>query len=119
MAKQRKARLQGLFTGVDRYVSPDVQELRYAEQGAIALHTLFADNLGDGGDLLIGADAARAEIERRFEQLSKVSSHDVVLVSFRGKAARSSSSTCWGERRWASRNCTVAVVRAWLGPPFA
>jgi len=36
---------------------PDIQELRYAEQDAIALHTLFADNLGDGGELLIGADA--------------------------------------------------------------
>jgi helicase len=84
MAKQRKPRFHGLFMGVDGYASPDIQELRYAEQDAIALHTLFADTLGAGGELLIGADATRAEIERRFEQLAAVGADDVVVVSFSG-----------------------------------
>jgi helicase len=84
MARQRKARFHGLFMGVDRYASSDIQELRYAEQDAIALHTLFADNLGDGGELLIGADAARPEIKRRLEQFSTVGADDVVVVSFSG-----------------------------------
>jgi len=43
MAKHRKPRFHGLFTGSTLRV-PGHQELRYAEQGAIALHTLFADN---------------------------------------------------------------------------
>jgi hypothetical protein len=84
MATQRKPRFHGLFMGVDRYGSPGIQELRYAEQDAVALHTLFADNLGDGGELLIGRAATRAEIERRFRQLAEVDPHDVVVVSFSG-----------------------------------
>jgi helicase len=70
--------------GVDRYASADIQELRYAEQDAIALHSLFADNLGDGGELLIGAAATRADIEQRFQRLATVDPGDVVVVSFSG-----------------------------------
>jgi hypothetical protein len=72
MAKQREPRFHGLFMGVDRYASPEIQELRYTEQDAIALHALFADNLGDGVELLIGSGATRAEIERRLQQLAQV-----------------------------------------------
>lgn len=84
MAKQHKPRFHGLFMGVDRYASTDIQELRYAEQDAIALHTLFADNLGDGAELLVGSAATRAEIERRFRQLAQVEPADLVVVSFSG-----------------------------------
>jgi helicase len=84
MAKQRKPSFHGLFMGVDRYASPEIQELRYAEQDAVALHTLFADNLGHGGELLIGGSATRPEIERRFQQLAQVDPDDVVVVSFSG-----------------------------------
>jgi helicase len=84
MAKQRKPSFHGLFMGVDRYASPEIQELRYAEQDAIAVHTLFADNFGDGGELLIGSSATRPEIEQRFRQLAQVDPGDVVVVSFSG-----------------------------------
>ncbi|MGH2968266.1 MAG: caspase family protein, partial [Solirubrobacteraceae bacterium] len=84
MAKQRKPSFYGLFIGVDRFASPEIQELRYAEQDAVALHTLFADNLGHGGELLIGSSATRPEIERRFQQLARVDPDDVVVVSFSG-----------------------------------
>lgn len=84
MAMQSKPRFHGLFMGIDRYASAEIQELRYAEQDAIALHALFADNLGDGAELMIGSAATRAEIERRFEQLAQVDCDDVVVVSFSG-----------------------------------
>jgi len=84
VAKRRKLRFQGLFMGIDRYASAEIHELRYAEQDAVALHTLFADNLGVGGELLIGAAATRAEIERRFQELAAVDPDDVVVVSFSG-----------------------------------
>jgi helicase len=84
MASQRKPRFQGIFMGIDRYGSPDIHELRYAEQDATALHALFADNLGDGGELLVGSTVSRSEIERRFKQLAEVNPDDVVVVSFSG-----------------------------------
>jgi helicase len=40
--------------------------------------------LGAGGELLIGSDATRPEIERRFQQLAEVDPDDVVVVSFSG-----------------------------------
>lgn len=70
--------------GVDRHASSEIRELRYAEQDAVALHTLFADNLGSGGELLVGSGVTRPEIERRFHQLAQVEPHDVVVVSFSG-----------------------------------
>ena len=84
MATRHKPKFHGLFMGVDRYASSEIQELRYAEQDAVALHALFADNLGDGGDLLVGGSATRSEIERRFQQLAEVHADDVVVVSFSG-----------------------------------
>jgi len=83
MSPHRKPEFHGLFMGLDHYGSPDIQELRYAEQDAVALHTLFADNLG-GGELVVGSAATRLEIERRFEQLTQVGPYDVVVVSFSG-----------------------------------
>lgn len=84
MTKQRKPQFHGLFMGVDRCGSPNIQELRYAEQDAVALHALFADNLGAGGELLVGGAVTRPEIERRFKQLAEAHPEDVVIVSFSG-----------------------------------
>jgi len=84
MLKKRTPQFHGLFMGVDRYASADIQELRYAEQDALALHMLFADNLGDGGELLIGSAATRPAIERRFEHFAHVDPDDVVVVTFSG-----------------------------------
>ena len=82
--KTSTGRYRGLFIGVDRYASPDIQELRYAEQDAVALHALFADTLGDGGELLIGAAATRAEIERRSTRSPQCDPDDVRRVGFSG-----------------------------------
>jgi hypothetical protein len=56
----RRRCVRGVFIGIDRYQSPDINELRFAERDARALHALFADTLGDGAELLLGGEATRA-----------------------------------------------------------
>lgn len=73
----------GLFMGVNRHASPAINELRFAEADARALHALFADTLGDGSELLVGEDVTRSIIEARFQALADCGSGDVVVVSFR------------------------------------
>jgi hypothetical protein len=36
-------RIRGAFIGIDRYEAPEINELRYAERDAVALHALFSD----------------------------------------------------------------------------
>jgi helicase len=43
---------RGLFIGIDRYVSPDVDELTCAGRDAVALEALFSDTLGETTVLL-------------------------------------------------------------------
>ena len=74
----------GLFVGIDRYASPGINELAFAERDARALHALFADTLGSGGELLVGKDANRATIEKQFENLAGCNPDDVVVISFSG-----------------------------------
>jgi helicase len=38
--------LKGLFIGIDRYMSPMVNELSCARRDAVALEALFSDTLG-------------------------------------------------------------------------
>jgi helicase len=38
--------LHGLFLGIDRYASPDVNWLACAKRDAVALHALFTDTFG-------------------------------------------------------------------------
>ena len=76
--------IRGVFIGVDRYQSPDISELRYAEQDARALHALFSDTFGDGADLLVGEEATRAAIEAQFAALTNADPDDFVIIGFSG-----------------------------------
>ncbi len=75
---------RGLFIGIDRYESAGINELRYAERDALALHALFTDNFGEGGSLLTGSAATRENIEEHFSDLASCSSDDVVVITFSG-----------------------------------
>jgi helicase len=77
-------RIRGVFIGVDRYSSPDISELRYAERDARALHALFSDTFGDGAELLVGEQATRAAIEAQFTALADVDPDDFVVIGFSG-----------------------------------
>jgi ATP-dependent DNA helicase len=71
MTKGKRRRVRGVFIGIDRYQSPDINELRFAERDVRALHALFADTLGDGAELLLGGEATRAALASQFAALAQ------------------------------------------------
>lgn len=75
---------RGLFIGIDRYASPDVNELRCARRDAVALEALFADTLGGAATLLTDKEATRARIESEFAALATSDADDTVVIAFSG-----------------------------------
>ena len=75
---------RGLFIGIDRYASPDVNWLSCATRDAKALHALFSDTLGGTSALVLDDQATRAAIEREFGSLAKCDPDDVVVIAFSG-----------------------------------
>lgn len=73
-----------LFVGIDRYASDAVGWLSCAERDAIALHSLFGDTFGDGGELLTSEQATRAAILSELEALKGCSENDFVVIAFSG-----------------------------------
>src|SRR6266849_4991413 len=76
--------LRSLFIGIDRFVSPRIGWLTCAQRDARALHALFADTFGPGGELLTDDQATRAAVDARFQTLATCASDDVVVVTFSG-----------------------------------
>jgi helicase len=70
--------------GVNRYASPSVSELRFAEADARALHALFSDTLAGDNTLLVGAEVTRAALEENFARLAGCDENDVVVITFSG-----------------------------------
>lgn len=75
---------KGLFIGVDRYSSPDINWLSCARSDATALHALFSDNLGLDATLLVDEEASVAKIREQFEKLADSKEEDIVVVAFSG-----------------------------------
>jgi helicase len=75
---------RGLFVGIDRYESPQINWLSCARRDATALHALFTDTLGGNSVLLTDEQATRAVIEKEFSALSACESDDVVVIAFSG-----------------------------------
>ena len=77
--------LHRLFIGINRFASPRISWLSCARRDAVALHALFSDTFGAGGDLLLDEHATRAAIEERFRLLEQCSRpEDVVVITFSG-----------------------------------
>ena len=79
-------RFHGLFIGIDRFLSPLVNELTCAARDAIALHALFVDTLGtDNAAVLTNEEATSAAIAAEFQnRLAVVDKEDFVVISFSG-----------------------------------
>jgi replicative superfamily II helicase len=75
---------RGLFIGVDRYVSADIDELNCACRDAIAMDALFSDSLGGTSTLLTDADATRARVDAEFAALRECDPDDTVVIAFSG-----------------------------------
>src|SRR5207253_2072864 len=76
--------LHGLFIGIDRFLSPRINWLSCARRDARALHALFTDTFGPGGEILTDDQATRSAIEARFQTLAGCADDDVVVVTFSG-----------------------------------
>ena len=74
----------GLFIGIDRYVSPEINWLSCARRDAVALEALFADTLGGTSTLLVDENATRARIKEEFEKLGACAPEDTVVIAFSG-----------------------------------
>lgn len=79
-------RFHGLFIGIDRFASTQINELTCAVRDATALHALFVDTLGVGSSVLLTDNAGtRAAIIHEFEnRLHGVAEDDVVVITFSG-----------------------------------
>jgi hypothetical protein len=75
---------RGLFIGIDRYASKEIDELTCARRDAMALEALFSDTLGGTTSLLTDGDATRPRIEAEFASLSDCNSDDTVVIAFSG-----------------------------------
>jgi helicase len=75
---------RGLFIGIDRYISPRINELNCARRDAVALEALFTDTLGGSSTLLVDADATRTRIEQEFAALANCTAEDTVVIAFSG-----------------------------------
>ena len=76
--------LRGLFIGVDRYRSADINWLSCARRDATALHALFFDTFGGTCELIVDEDASRERIEASFQGLAGCDESDVVVIAFSG-----------------------------------
>src|SRR5687767_12029891 len=78
-------RFRGLFIGINRYQSPDVDNLASAVRDAKGMHALFSDNLGGDCKLITDSDATSQRFRDELLQLQKDSAQDdVVVVMFSG-----------------------------------
>ena len=75
---------RGLFIGIDRYRSADINELSCARRDAVALDALFADTLGGVTVLLTDAEATRERIAMEFAALANCAPDDTVVIGFSG-----------------------------------
>jgi helicase len=75
---------KGLFIGIDRYISADINWLSCARRDATALHALFADTMGGDCSLLVDEQATNDGLRIAFESLSMCESDDVVVIAFSG-----------------------------------
>ncbi len=77
-------KLHGLFIGIDRYASPGINWLSCARRDAVALCSLFSDNMPGDLVLLTDSDATRKRINSELEKLASCDSDDIVVFAFSG-----------------------------------
>jgi helicase len=84
MRKSARRRSKGLFIGIDRYASAEINWLSCASRDATALHALFTDTLGGETTLLTDGHATAAMIAQCFDRLAASDPDDVVVIAFSG-----------------------------------
>jgi helicase len=81
---ETKMAFKGLFIGIDRHASAEINWLSCANRDATALHALFTDTLGGETMLPTDEQATIAAVEEQFRKLATCSPDDVVVIAFSG-----------------------------------
>ncbi|MGJ1419014.1 DEAD/DEAH box helicase [Sphingobacterium spiritivorum] len=77
-------KIHGIFIGIDRFLSPSINWLNCARRDAVALYSLFSDNLDGDFHLMYDENATRSTIENGVKHLWDCSEDDIVIFSFSG-----------------------------------
>lgn len=89
---------RGLFVGIDRYASEDVNWLTCARRDATALHALSLDTLDGDAILLVDETATKQRIEVAFEALTRCHADDDVVIAFSGHGTETHQLVCHDTR---------------------
>lgn len=106
----------GLYIGIDRYASPDVNWLACARRDALALHALFVDTLGGRQTLLTDAEATRRNIEASITAFEAVAEDDLVVITFSGHGADTHELVAYDAEvsNLAQTGIPLAELESWL-----
>ncbi len=77
-------KIHGIFIGIDRFQSPSINWLSCARRDAVALYSLFSDNLQGNFHLMFDENATKDSIEYQVKELSNCAEDDIVIFSFSG-----------------------------------
>ena len=77
-------KIHGIFIGIDRFQSPSINWLSCARRDAVALYSLFSDNLQGNFHLIFDENATKDLIEYQVKELSNCAEDDIVIFSFSG-----------------------------------
>lgn len=86
---------RGLFIGIDRYASEDVNWLGCARRDATALHALTLDTLGGDSVLLVDQAATKDAIEGALANLTGCNHDDDVVIAFSGHGTETHQLVCY------------------------
>jgi helicase len=108
--------IHGLFVGIDRYASPDINWLACAKRDAVALHALFTDTLGGSYTLLTDDDATRQNIETAMARFATVAEDDLVIITFSGHGTDSHELLAYDTMtsRLEQTGIPLALLNTWL-----
>lgn len=102
---------RGLFIGIDRHASHEINWLSCAKRDATALHALFHDNLGGECKLLVDEQATRAAIESSLSELEGAGTDDVVVIFFSGHGTKTHELVCFDTDRRDLSSTAISLDR--------
>lgn len=107
---------RGLFIGINRYLSPEINELSCARRDAVALDALFTDTLGGVSRLVVDEEATRARLEHEFQDLANCDPGDTVVIGFSGHGSDTHELVTYDTQLFDIANTTLplALIEEWF-----
>jgi helicase len=107
---------KGLFIGIDRFSSPEIDWLSCARRDAVAMHALFTDTFGGETTLLVDEQATRNAIEKAFEHLVYSDDDDFIVFYFSGHGTKTHELVAYDTDPWnyARSGITLDLLSKWF-----